>query len=57
MRLELRDRFVSRNTKAVARWQEACLADPDIDPRYARNALGTMVDRFAYGWPPRSAPA
>lgn len=50
MRLELRGRFVNRNAKAIARWQEAGLADPDIDPRYAANALGTMVDRFTYTW-------
>jgi AcrR family transcriptional regulator len=50
MRLELRARFVNRNARAIARWQEAGLADPDINPRYAANALGTMVDRFAYTW-------
>lgn len=50
MRVELRGRFVNRNAKAIARWQDAGLADPDIDPRYAANALGTMVDRFAYTW-------
>lgn len=50
MRLELRGRFVNRNARAIARWQEAGLADPDINPRYAANALGTMVDRFTYTW-------
>jgi AcrR family transcriptional regulator len=50
LRLELRDRFVDRNTRAIKRWQRAGLADPDIDAGYAANALGTMVDRFAYTW-------
>lgn len=50
LRLELRDRFVDRNTRAIQRWQRAGVADPDIDAGYAANALGTMVDRFAYTW-------
>jgi AcrR family transcriptional regulator len=50
LRLELRDRFVLRNTKAIQRWQRAGIADPDVDAGYAANALGTMVDRFAYTW-------
>ena len=50
LRLELRNRFVSRNSRAIRRWQEAGIADREIDPNYAANALGTMVDRFAYTW-------
>ncbi|MEU1597056.1 TetR/AcrR family transcriptional regulator [Streptomyces sp. NPDC005708] len=49
-RLDLRNRFVNRNAKAIARWQEQGIADPDLDPVYAANALGQMVDRFAYTW-------
>jgi AcrR family transcriptional regulator len=50
LRLDLRDRFVDRNTHAIQRWQRAGIADPDVDAGYAANALGTMVDRFAYTW-------
>ena len=50
LRLELRNRFVARNTRAIERWQEAGIADPDLDAGYAANALGTMVDRFTYTW-------
>lgn len=50
LRLELRDLFVARNARAIGRWQRAGIADPDLDARYAANALGTMVDRFAYTW-------
>jgi AcrR family transcriptional regulator len=50
LRLELRDLFVARNRRAIERWQEAGIADPELDARYAANALGTMVDRFAYTW-------
>lgn len=50
LRLELRDLFVVRNTRAITRWQESGIADPEINACYAANALGTMVDRFAYTW-------
>ena len=50
LRLELRDLFVGRSARAIERWQRAGLADPELHPRYAANALGTMVDRFAYTW-------
>jgi AcrR family transcriptional regulator len=50
LRLDLRDRFVDRNAKAIARWQEQGIADPDLNALYAANALGQMVDRFAYTW-------
>ena len=50
LRLDLRRLFVQRNARAIERWQKAGVADPDLDPIYAANALGTMVDRFAYTW-------
>ncbi|OZG26319.1 TetR family transcriptional regulator [Williamsia sp. 1138] len=50
MRIGLRSKFTDRNKRAIMRWQDQGIADPDIDPYYAANALGTMVDRFAYTW-------
>lgn len=50
IRREVRDAYVERSTRAIARWQEHGLADPNLDPYYAANALGAMVDRFAYVW-------
>lgn len=50
LRLELRSPFVTRASRAIARWQEAGWADPDLDPWYAASALCNMVDRFMYVW-------
>ena len=50
IRREMRQAFVDRSTAAIARWQRAGLVDPELDPRYAASALGSMVDRFAYVW-------
>jgi AcrR family transcriptional regulator len=50
IRREMRRAFVDRSTAAIARWQRAGLVDPELDPRYAASALGSMVDRFAYVW-------
>ena len=50
LRSDARRAFVDRTERAIARWQAEGLADPDLDPRYAANALGNMVDRFAYVW-------
>ena len=41
---------VQRNADALQRWQRRGLIDPNLDPVYAANALGSMVDRFAYVW-------
>jgi len=41
---------VQRNADALARWQRRGLIDPHLDPVYAANALGSMVDRSAYVW-------
>ena len=50
IRVEIRDAFVARSEQAIARFQEEGLVHDDVDPRYAANALGSMVDRFAYVW-------
>jgi len=50
IRRQVRLDFVERSTRAITRWQEAGIADPSLDPRYAASALGSMVDRFAYVW-------
>jgi AcrR family transcriptional regulator len=50
MRRDIRRPFLVRNERAIRRWQEAGLADPALDPRYAASALGAMVDRFMYTW-------
>lgn len=41
---------VQRNADALQRWQRRGLIEPNIDPVYAANALGSMVDRSAYVW-------
>lgn len=50
MRLDMRRAFITRSGQAIARWQVEGLADPEIDPWYAANALCNMVDRFVYTW-------
>jgi len=50
LRKEGRTMLVERASRAIKNWQEAGLADPGLDARYAANALGNMVDRFAYVW-------
>jgi AcrR family transcriptional regulator len=42
--------FVNRAEKSIRGLQEAGLADPGLDPRYAAHALTGMVSRFAYTW-------
>eukprot|EP01041_Mallomonas_annulata_P030324 gene30324-52438_t len=39
-----------RARRAITNWQIDGLVDRDIDAVYAANALGAMVDRFAYVW-------
>lgn len=50
IRREIRNGFVDRSERAIARMQAEGLVVDDVDPRYAANALGSMVDRFAYVW-------
>jgi AcrR family transcriptional regulator len=39
-----------RARRAITQWQIDGTIPRDIDPVYAANALGAMVDRFAYVW-------
>jgi AcrR family transcriptional regulator len=48
--LEAKAAFVTRAEKSIRGLQEAGLADPSLDPRYAAHALTGMVSRFAYTW-------
>ena len=41
---------VQRSADAIRRWQARGIIDPNIDPVYAANSLGSMVDRSAYVW-------
>ena len=50
LRREIRTAYVYRSERAIARLQAQGLANDDIDSRYASNALGAMVDKFAYVW-------
>ena len=50
IRLEARDAWVKRAEEALRRLQAAGQIDAHIDPYYAANALGSMVDRFAFVW-------
>ena len=50
IRREIRCAFVDRARASIERMQAAGIALPDVDARYAANALGSMVDRFAYVW-------
>jgi AcrR family transcriptional regulator len=40
--------FAQRNAQAIARLQERGLADPELDPQLAAQAMGAMVSRMAY---------
>ncbi len=40
--------FTERNAQALSRLQERGLADPELDPRLAAQALSAMVSRMAY---------
>lgn len=50
LRRDGREVLVERSRRAILHWQAAGLADPELNARYAANALGNMVDRFAYVW-------
>ncbi len=50
IRLEARDAWVKRAEEALRRLQGDGEIDAHIDPYYAANALGSMVDRFAFVW-------
>jgi AcrR family transcriptional regulator len=50
IRLEARARWVKRAEAMICRLQEDHVVAPHINPHYAANALGSMVDRFAFVW-------
>lgn len=50
LRRDLRNPWLQRNVRAIRHWQEAGIADKDLDPEYAATALQAMVDRFMYVW-------
>ncbi len=46
----LRWRIVDSNVRFIETLQKEGLADPSLNAFHAANALGAMVDRFAYLW-------
>ncbi len=50
IRLDARHTWVKRAEKAIHRMQLEGQVPAHIDPYYAANALGSMVDRFAFVW-------
>lgn len=50
LRLALREAFVDRSARGIARQQVAGEADPGIDPRLSAEVLGAMVDHTCYVW-------
>ncbi len=50
IRRDIRAGYVTRSQKVIARLQAEGVVVDDIDARYAAEALGSMVERFAYVW-------
>lgn len=50
MRLALREAFVERSARGISQFQDAGLADPNIDPHMVAEVLGAMVDQTCYIW-------
>lgn len=50
LRREVRYQIIERAERAIRRWQAEGIANATIDPHYAANALGSMVDRSMYIW-------
>jgi AcrR family transcriptional regulator len=50
MRIDSRRYWVRRAESTIRHWQDVGLVAADLDPHYSANALGSMVDRFAYVW-------
>jgi AcrR family transcriptional regulator len=48
LRLRRASAFVDRNARAIARLQRRGLADPELDPKLAAQAMSAMVSRTAY---------
>jgi AcrR family transcriptional regulator len=50
LRLAGRKQHVDRVARIIRRWQQAGVADPDLDPRVTAGALASMLSNFAYWW-------
>ena len=50
IRREIRSGFVERSERAIRQMQRQGAAPDDVSARYAANALGSMVERFAFVW-------
>lgn len=50
LRLETRRKYRARNERAIRRWQEEGIVDRKLPPRYAAEALASMVSNFCYMW-------
>jgi AcrR family transcriptional regulator len=48
LRLKRARAFIDRNARAIARLQQRGLADPELDPNLAAQAMSSMVSRMAY---------
>jgi AcrR family transcriptional regulator len=48
LRLKRARAFIDRNAHAIARLQQRGLADPELDPNLAAQAMSSMVSRMAY---------
>lgn len=49
-RLETRRRYSARTERAIRRWQDDGIVDRTLPPRYAAEALASMVSNFCYMW-------
>lgn len=50
VRLETRRKYSARTERALRRWQAEGIVDPELPPRYAAEALASMVSNFCYMW-------
>lgn len=50
VRLETRRKYRARTERAIRRWQEEGIVDRKLPPRYAAEALASMVSNFCYMW-------
>ena len=50
VRMNRMKHFAERSERAIRRWQQEGIADPELDPVLVADALGAMVGRFAELW-------
>jgi AcrR family transcriptional regulator len=50
VRMERMKHFAQRSERAIRRWQDEGIADPELDAELVADALGAMVARFAELW-------